>query len=35
MGAMATPVIVVDGEPVIGFDQQHLDRLLSRQTTGA
>lgn len=29
LGAMTTPVIVIDGEPVIGFNQKRLEELLS------
>ena len=28
LGAMATPVVVVDGEPVVGFDEERLNTLL-------
>ena len=28
LGASATPVTVIDGEPVIGFDEESLDELL-------
>jgi len=30
MGLMTTPVTVIDGEPVIGFDRQKLDQLLGK-----
>ena len=28
IGVMATPVTVIDGEVVVGFDQKRLDELL-------
>jgi len=34
LGVMTTPVTVIDGELVIGFDRRELDRLLSEQGTG-
>ncbi len=34
LGVMTTPVTVIDGELVIGFDRQELDRLLSEEGTG-
>jgi len=30
IGAMATPVVTVDGEAVVGFDQRRIDTLLAR-----
>lgn len=32
-GQMGVPVIIVDGETVIGFDRPHLDALLSRASS--
>ena len=29
LGVMATPVTLIDGELVVGFDRKKLDRLLS------
>jgi glutaredoxin len=29
-GQMGVPVIDVDGEIIVGFDQEHLEKLLSR-----
>ncbi len=29
IGVMTTPVTVIDGEVVVGFDQQRLDELLA------
>jgi Glutaredoxin. len=29
LGYMTTPVIVIDGEVIVGFDQQKIDRALS------
>lgn len=29
LGISATPVTVIDGESVVGFDPQNLDRLLN------
>jgi len=31
LGVMTTPVTVIDGETVIGFDQQKLEQLLGSQ----
>jgi hypothetical protein len=28
LGLYATPVTLIDGEPVVGFDPERLDRLL-------
>ena len=32
LGYMTTPVTLVDGEVVVGFDRAHLERLLGTET---
>jgi glutaredoxin 3 len=34
MGAMGTPVVVVDGQPVMGFNPQRITELLRKRTAG-
>ncbi len=35
MGFAATPVTMVDGEPVVGFNKSRLEQLLGSQARGA
>ena len=34
LGYLTTPVVVVDGEVVVGFDRKRLEQLLSSSTEG-
>jgi len=35
LGVMTTPVTVIDGEVVIGFDREKLTALLSKKSAGS
>ena len=35
LGYMTTPVLLIDGETVVGFDQARIQELLSRPASGS